>query len=250
MSDWETDSRGGARPPLPQPVKTYREDFLHGPAGWWGWAGNHEGFRRFELAESAIVSRSPWWVDYNHAPPGAGYLHMIFCLSTRGPFGDAMTDYFGTNAFVAGGYPRDFTGASMGFRLKGELLERGARLVLLVQATVDAITSGWVLAGQPLTVSPDWSEQSITLAPDPRQWVCLGGRHDRLDYYGRIGLDRVLSDVNCNLMLILFPLTVVPMGPIGGERDRLRAGRDYPLWAGRLPEGYIMLDKVEISFPS
>ena len=231
-------------------MNTYREDFLHGPAGWWGWAGNHEGFRKFELAESAIVSRSPWWVDYNHAPPGAGYLHMVFCLSTKGPFGDAMTDYFGQNGFVNGGYPRDFSFAEMTFRLKGELLERGAGLVLLVQSTVDSLTSGWVLRGQPLKVGSDWSEQTLTLAPDPKQWACLGGRHNRRDYYGHIGLEKVLADVNCNLMLILFPLDVVPMGPIGGDRDFLRAGRDYPVWTGRLPEGYVMLDRVEINFLS
>jgi hypothetical protein len=230
--------------------RKYSEDFRQGPGGWWGWSGNHEGFRKFELAKSAIISRSPWWIDYNHAPPGAGYLHMIFCLNTRGPIGEAMTDQFGVNGFVAGRYSQNFTNAELTFRLKGELHGRGAQLCLLVQATVNSITSGWVLTGQPLNVTPEWTTQTIRASLDPKQWVNLGGRHSRLDYYGYIELEKVLADVNCNIMLILFPLNIVPMGPIAGDRHFLRPGRDYPVWASELPEGYIMMDKAEISFPA
>jgi hypothetical protein len=173
---------------------------------------------------------------------------MIFCLNTRGPFGDAMMEIAGTNRFVQGKYPTDFTHAEMTLRLKGELLPRGANLVLLLQGTADSLTSGWVLKGQPIRITPDWSEQTLRLAPDPAQWTCLGSRHDRTDYYGRIELDKILGDVNCNLMLILFPLNVKPMGPAQPERDRLRAGRDYPVWRSELPEGYIALDRVDIDF--
>src|ERR1700691_2443202 len=83
--------------------KKYSEDFLNGPAGGHVPAGNREILRKVELAGRAIVSRSPWWVDYNHAPPGAGYLHMIYCLETKGPFGEAITDCAGANGFVNGG---------------------------------------------------------------------------------------------------------------------------------------------------
>lgn len=230
--------------------RTYREDFQNGPGGWWGWSGNHEGFRQFELAPSAIVSRSPWWVDYNHAPPGAGYLHMIYCLNTKGPIGEAMTDLFQRNRFVDEKYPQDFLNASLTFRLKGEVKLRGAQLCLLLQASDGSLTSGWVLQGQPLNITSDWSEQTITVVSDPAQWTCLGGRQSRLDYYGQIPLQKVLTNVNINLMLILFPLNISPMGPIAGDRHLLRAGRDYPLWASELPEGYIVMDSAEIKFPA
>jgi len=229
--------------------KKYSEVFLDGPAGWHVPCGNHDTLQKVEMVDGGIVSRSPWWVDYNHAPPGAGYLHMIFCLQTKGPFGEAITDCAGPNGFVNGGNPRDFTNAELTFRLKGELLERGAQLVLLLQASDGPVHSGWVLKGQPITVTPDWTEQTITAVPDPAQWVCLGGRQSRLDYYGKIELKKVLADVNGNLMLILFPLNVVPMGSISGDRYYLRAGWDYPVWRSELPEGYVMLNKVEINFP-
>src|SRR5439155_26486707 len=115
----------------------YFEDFDQGPAGWWGWNGNSTGFRALETAKSVIVSRSPWWIDYNHAPPGAGYLHMVFCLNTKGPFGEHLKEVAGPNGFVAGGCPHDFTNARMTLRIQGELIENGARLALLIQAAAN-----------------------------------------------------------------------------------------------------------------
>jgi hypothetical protein len=233
----------------PKPASlVYAEHFDLGPGGWWGWHSNAGGLKALEVSGSSLLSRSPWWIDYNHAPPGAGYLHMVYCLSTKGPFGEVMKEVAGLNGFVARGYPRDFTNARLTFRLKGELETRGAHLVLLVQSTVNSLTSGWALIGQPLKVTQDWSEQTITAVPEPDQWVCIGARHDRRDYYGFIDLKKVLSDVNCNIMLILFPLNIVPMGPIHGDRHILRPAQDYPVWASKLPEGYVMLDSVRITF--
>jgi len=62
-------------------------------------------------------------------------------------------------------------------------------------------------------------------------------------------LEQVLSDVNCDIMLILFPLGIAPMGPLDGDRDLLRPEKDYPVWRSRLPEGYVSLDWIEIEFP-
>ena len=230
-------------------ASSYFEHFDNGPAGWWGWSGNAEGLKAFERGRSCVISRSPWWIDYNHAPPGAGYLHMVFCLSTKGPFGEAMKEMAGPNAFVNSGFSRNFTNARFAFRLKGELETRGARLVLLVQSSVNSLTSGWALIGQPVTVGKQWSEQTITAVPEPDQWVCIGSRHDRSDYYGYIDLKKVLSDVNCNFMLILFPLNIVPMGPLQGDPHLLRPGKDYPVWTSKLPEGYVELDWVRITYP-
>lgn len=77
--------------------RTYVETFDHGPGGWFGWVSNLEGPKRLERTSSALVSRSPWWIDYNHAPPGAGYLHILFCMLTKGPrCGEA---YMGVKTF-------------------------------------------------------------------------------------------------------------------------------------------------------
>ena len=226
----------------------YSETFENGPGGWYGWISNFGGPKQLELGDGTVTSRSPWWIDYNHAPPGAGYLHMLASLSTSGPQTEAIRETGGRNRFIADAYPLDFMDAVMTVRLKGELRGRGAEVLLLVQGVVDGICSGWLLSGQPIRVTPDWSEETVTLAPDPAQWTALGSRHDRTDMYGVKPLERVLADVNTNIMLVLFPLTVTPMGPIAGDPHLLRPERDYPVWRSELPEGYITVAAVRIRF--
>ena len=55
-------------------MRTYRETFDNGRSGWFGWIDNARGPKPLERGESTVTSRNPWWIDYNHAPPGAGYL--------------------------------------------------------------------------------------------------------------------------------------------------------------------------------
>lgn len=230
-------------------ARLYRETFDDGPGGWFGWISNHGGPKTLEWVPGRITARSPWWIDYNHAPPGAGYLHMLAVLLTAGKgYGEAYRDTGGLNRFIEDEMPVDFTGARLTFRLKGEIEGRGAQVVLLVQGTLNGITSGWLLTGSPLHVTPEWTEQSIVATPDESLWTCLGARHDRTGTYGHGPLADILRNVNADIMLALFPLDVVPMGPLTGDPHRLRPGRDYPVWTSRLPEGYIDIAEVRIEF--
>jgi len=230
--------------------RIYEETFDHGPGGWFGWANNAIGPKPLEVREGYFLSRSPWWIDYNHAPPGAGYLNLIAMLLTRGPFGEHQREVQGSNHFVAEKFGPDFTNAKVTLRLKGELLDRGAKFCLLVQSIQNGICSGWMLTGQPFTVTPDWTEQTVTAVPDPAQWTTLHSRHDRTDFYGTIDLPKVLSNVNTNILLVLFPLDVVPMGPDPVDPHFLRPEKDYPVWRSKIPEGYIQIDTVRIEFPN
>ena len=229
-------------------LKSYIEKFDAGPGGWFGWKSNLEGPARLEVRNSSAVTRSPWWIDYNHAPPGAGYLHCIYCLLTGGEqaFSELYMETAGTNRFLEEGVSTDFTNAKLTFRLKGELETRGANLVLLVQGRVGTITSGWALTAQPLAVTPEWTEQTLIAAPGSGQWTCLKARHNRGKTYGEVDFLTILRDVNIDIMLILFPLNVVPMGDPGGDPHILRPEKEYPVWRSRLPEGYILLDEVRI----
>lgn len=227
----------------------YRETFDNGPGGWFGFVNNAVGAKPLEIRESCAISRSPWWIDYNHAPPGLGYLHLLYMLLTSGKAGEHHREVAGVNRFIAGNFGVDFTNARVTLRLKGELEARGAQLSLLVQGFQDGFCTGWILTGQPFQVTPEWSEQTVVCTPDASQWSCLGSRHDRVDYYASTPLDRVLKDVNADILLVLHPLNVVPMGPLDGDPHRLRPERDYPVWRSRLPEGYVMLDEVRIEFP-
>ena len=227
---------------------TYCETFDDDAGGWWGWWDNARGYRPLEHRGSSVTTRSPWWIDYNHAPPGAGYLHMLMGINTTGPEGEAVREASGQNRYVAGGFATDLRDAAFTLALRGELLERDAGMVLLVQGSVDGITSGWALTGQPFHVRPELTRQTIRLTPDEREWTALGSRRGREDMYGVQPLERVLADVNTNILLIMFPLTIEPMGPLDGDPHLLRPERDYPVWRRALPEGYIVVDEVELAF--
>lgn len=231
--------------------RIYCESFDNGPGGWLECTGNgNDNVRPLEIQSGAVVSRSPWWIDYNHAPPGAGYLHLLFALHTkhRANFPHQFIDAGGKNHFVEGGFPLDFTNAEITVRLKGELNLRGAQLVFLAQAWVGDRCVGQLLTGQPLEVTPDWSEQTLHLTPDQSQWTPLGVRHDRGETYALGKVEDVLRDLNVDFMLLLYPLDVVPDPPIEGNPHLLRAGEEYSVDRSRLPEGYVMMDEIRIRF--
>jgi len=229
---------------------TYVEDFDAGPGGWMRVVDNHSPVAALPIRDGAVRCQGPWWVDYNHAPPGGGYLQLLMCLVTRGAAGESTREAAGENRFVKGNYPTDFTGARMTLRLRGELEAAGTQFSLLLQGSVDGIISGWVLTGQTFTVTPDWSEQSVVCVPDQSHWVSLASRHDRTDTYGEKPFRSILSNVNVNIHLLMFPVKPRPMGRIGGDPHQLRAGRDYPIWPSSIAQGYVEVDRVSIEFSS
>lgn len=231
-------------------MHTYRETFDDGPGGWCGFISNAAGVKPLDICDSCAVSRSPWWIDYNHAPPGAGYMHLLYAMSTTGAPGEALREAAGDNRFIGGKFSTDFTNARITARLRGELLSQGTQLHFLCQGFHDGFCTGWLLTGQSLPVTRDFTEHTVVCTPDASQWTCLGSRHDRADFYGRSPLQTVLADVNANILLVLYPLNIEPMGVLKGDPHRLRPERDYPVWRSRLPEGYVELDEIRIDFPN
>eukprot|EP01051_Picozoa_sp_SAG22_P000009 SAG22_NODE_1_length_62449_cov_158.689270_9_plen_278_part_00 len=269
------------------------ETFSTGPAGWMRYGTMHTlndaqggGMQKAEWTapggesdaaggsgSGVVTSRSPWWVDYNHAPPtaagvgtGAGYMHMLFVYLTGGPIKELDSEMGGgvgaahTNQLVRDRFPRDLRGARLTFRMRGELDLRGAQLYFQAWGQPDGspVSSGWTLTGQPLVVTREWSDQAIELVCDEASWTKMGGRHDRSEpaepesfpaTYGDHPLDKVLQQPD-DVMLVLFPLDVEPMGPVpgGGDPHELRPGKDYPIWRHRLPEGHLSLTQVKIEF--
>lgn len=227
---------------------TYVETFDDGPGGWFRTVDNWQPPAALPIRDSAIWSQGPWWVDYNHAPPGGGYLQLLACLYTRGPLGETFREVGGHNRFIAGNYPSDFTDARVTVRMKGELELAGAQSCLLVQGRHEGTISGWVLTGQPITVTPEYSETTLRAVNDERQWTPLGSRHDRGETYKTHPLDTILRNVNVNIYFVFFPVTPRPMGAIAGDPHLLRAGRDYPVWPSSIVQGYTAIDRVQIDF--
>ncbi|MCX6050356.1 MAG: hypothetical protein NT075_35115 [Chloroflexi bacterium] len=104
--------------PEEQDKLVYKETFADGPGGWMTWLG-HGRPAALEVKDGALISRSPWGIDSNHAFPGGGYLHLLFILFTApqvdpGPvYGPLLVN----NRFVEGGYPTDLRNAKLTLRL-------------------------------------------------------------------------------------------------------------------------------------
>ena len=229
--------------------RSYVETFDNGAGGWIEWLGQNRPTVA-EIVDHALISRSPWGIDSNHAEPGGGYLNLLFILFTRpqpnpGPlYGPLMRD----NRFIDDNFPTDFRNAKLTARLKGEVNLKGAQLLLHCQATIGTIAVNYVLTGQPFTVTPDWTEQTVHLTTDPAQWLCLGARHDMHDVYGCDSIEKVLADVNLDIILLLHPIHVVPATPEPNGPHFRRPEVDYAVDTSYLPEGYVMLDEIRIEF--
>lgn len=228
---------------------TYRETFEDGAGGWIAWSGPGQPVPAV-IEDGALVSRSPWGIDSNHAPPGGGYLHLLYILHTarQDNPGESYAPLLGGNRFVDGGYPTDFRNARLTVRLKGEVDLQGAELRLHCQSRVGDKAINFVLTSQSFEVTPEWSEQTITLVPDPEQWLCLGARHDLMDVYGWGDIDRVLQDVNIDIILLLHPLKIVPLSPQQDGPHARRAEVDYEVDRSYLPSGEISLKEMQIEF--
>lgn len=231
-------------------MTSYLEDFDDGPGGWMRVVDNFAPPAALPIKNGVVRCQGPWWVDYNHAPPGGGYLQLLMCMVTHGPSGESVREVSGANRFTGGKFPTDFTNAKITMRTRGELEAAGTKLSLLIQGSKNGLTSGWVLTGQTFAVNHEWSETTVTAVPDPSQWTSIGSRHDRTDTYGEKPLLDILSNVNVNIHIIMFPVKPRPMGEIGGDPHRLRAGRDYPIWPSSIAQGYVEVDRIQIDFAS
>jgi hypothetical protein len=227
--------------------QTYIETFDHGPRGWIGW-GREGGFA-VEVKDGLAISRGPWWIDCNHCYPGAGFLHLLFALhmrhteKTKAP----LEKIAGKNPFVDGEYPTDFRNARITVKVKGQADLKGSQMLLLAQAKVGQFWVNQVLATQPIRIAPEWSTQTIQLVPDQAQWINLGSRHDRVDFYGKGPIADLLADLNGDIIFVLFPLDVAPLEP-GVDPYKGWADQAYTADRSRLPTGYVMLDEVKIEF--
>ena len=238
----------------------YIETFDDGPGGWIGDTG-----LPLPIWDNAAYCYGPWTVDANHAPPGAGYLHLLMYLCTsHDAYTTGLASIGGTNRFLDGGHSTDLRGARLSVRFRGCIEPTGPlcnnsgfrpqwqpgerpKMVLLAQAKYPHAGPNYVLTGQPLAIEKDWTEQTLTLTDDEDQWTFLGARHDLTQLYSHAPIAEVLANVNLDLIFVLFPLTLKPVGPVD-DMHRAWAVKEYAVDSQRLPKGLIMFDSVRIDY--
>lgn len=227
----------------------YIHDFDRGHGGWFADRGY-----ALRIWDGIAHCYSPWFLDPNHAPPGAGYLHLVLWIYTDRQWYQSDKPWaaqlpYRESSFADQGKSRDLRNARLTVRLRGDVDLKGAHLLVHVQAKTSKTMANLALTGQPITVTENWSDQSVVLANDPKQWTCLGARRSLTDKYGCDDLDTVLSDVNYDLILILFPVQVRPAIAGVTDPDALVAGVDYPVNPSLLPKGLIQFKSIRIDYP-
>ncbi|MBI4623201.1 MAG: hypothetical protein HY736_08285 [Verrucomicrobia bacterium] len=230
----------------------YVHKFADGHGGWFS-----DRQHALRIWDGIAHCYSPWFLDANHAPPGAGYLHLILWIYTDkrwyqpdGPAA-ACLPYL-ASSFVEQGKSRDLRNARLTVRLRGEADLKGAKLVLLAQSRTAKKPPyrNMVLTGQPIRITEDWSEQTIVLVNDPREWTPIGSRKSLAHVYGNDDVGGLLADVSYNLILCLFPIKVVPASKGVTDPHGLVAGVDYPVDVKSLPKGLIQFESIRIDYPT
>jgi hypothetical protein len=219
----------------------YVETFDGGPGGWLG------RNIMLEVADGVATSRSPWWIDANHAPH---YLHLNFCLMTGGsPRSVAQSEqnahFSGPNGFIARTPSRDFRDARITLRLRGlDYQARGARFALVVQGATPGMAAdhslNFAYTGEYFDPRPQWSEQTITVDTDPSKWLYLSARQDLAERYrgdsnSVADISELLKHVELNIIFCLIGMDVTPHQatplPAGADMHRLQP-RNSDLPAG------------------
>lgn len=198
---------------------------------------------------------SPWFLDANHAPPGGGYLHLLLWIYTdqrwyQPGMPSAARIPYRCSSFADQGKSRDLRDATLTIRLRGEVDLTGTQLLLLAQSQTARTMANLVLIGRPIAITEEWNEQTLVLANDPAQWKCIGSRESLRHQYGCDETDVVLSDVNVDLIFVLFPIEVVAACPNAVDLHRLVAGVDYPVEPRCLPKGLVQFESIRIDYPS
>jgi hypothetical protein len=213
----------------------YSTDFLTGdirPVGIYGSGASvsyvENAPRMVEGVQSAGAAGGSFWWDGNHIAPGRGWLHLLMVMWAEG-----QTDGLNRPGVIPKG---DLRGGKVTMRLRthnvngnpGFYLAKKTRLAFWMQSFVRTAADGegrfvnlvqvrdliceQMGTQRPMTrggndtwiVSPEWTDVTIPLDPNPDAWICLGARPDKAVSYACAPVGQVLSDFNHNMGVIAF----------------------------------------------
>jgi len=174
---------------------------------WTSWLGKLACTMDVPVADDLMMLQSPWWLDPNHAPPGAGYLSLLtWIYLDAGP--GTSTEHL---------KEIDLRGATLRLAIRIHNLDlKGGQLVFWFQTAMpDGRSVNYVYTGMPLSsrlIHPDELNLiEVELSSDAAVWTCLGSAEDRTDTYGCIPLAEAISRVDYDFGLIIFPVDASPL---------------------------------------
>ena len=175
---------------------------------WTSWLGLQACTVDAPIEGERMVLQSPWWLDPNHAPPGAGYLSLLTWVYLDGPPGSsthgvgAIDLRDATLRIAIRAQDLDLKGSHLHFWFQTAMPDGRFANFVYTRAPIDAL---FVPGGNALELI------ELDLSSDPQAWTCLGAASDRVDTYGCTNIGDALHAVNNDFGFILFPVSGSPL---------------------------------------
>jgi len=206
-----------------------------------------------KLGNQYLYSTGPWWVDGNHAPPGYGYLSLVFlCLLRPDKLQNMSFDphlcYPNMREMnIRGkirGHSADLKGADLlfWFQCYSEKTEKNINYALIGKPLNEKLLNGKINDFE-LNVDVENTED----------WVCLGSCAEKSHLYGELDLNNLDAAKPLNMGFILTPMDVKPVWPDECDLSspmNLTTESLWPIDTHSLPTGTIAIYDLEIEYYS
>jgi len=206
----------------------YRHDFADGHGGWgtsrtlltaadlpasyrtcWvSWLSLYACNIDAPVQNGRMQLTSPWWLDPNHAPPGAGYLSLITWVYLDGPAGSST---FGKPTL-------DLTGTTLEVALRAPDLElAGGRLMFFFNTSMPGGKyANYAYSRTPIDAKLRPGDRDLTLveiklSSDADAWTCLGTSDVKSDLYACVDVTQAMRAIDNAFGFMILPVSDSPL---------------------------------------
>ena len=166
---------------------------------WQSWQGKFACTSFVPIRDGEVILNSPWWLDNNHAPPGAGYLNLLFY------------NYIDT-IFSGNKKSLNLEDRTLYLKLRSSNLDlKQSKIFFWFQTkAINGKYINFVYTKVPIHLDEKMKTLEIKFTSNASDWICLGSNERRKDTYDCIDLKDAISDVNIDFGLIIFPTSNDP----------------------------------------
>lgn len=166
---------------------------------WQSWQNKFACTSFAPIIGGECVLSSPWWLDPNHAPPGAGYLNLLL-------YNYIDTIFPGNKAGI------DLTGKTLYLELRSKSLElKQSKLLFWFQTKAsNGKHINFAFTAAPIILDQNRTIVKLKLTNKPADWTCLGSSIDRANTYDCVSIAEAITNVNLDFGLVILPTSDDP----------------------------------------
>ncbi len=161
---------------------------------WKSWQSKFACTSFITISNGEAILQSPWWLDSNHAQPGAGYLNLLF-------YNYVDTIFSGRRKSI------NLDNRTLHIELRSKKLNlKNSKLLFWFQTKAsDGKYINFVFTKEQISLDENMKIIELKFTSKPSDWTCLGSNANNSGIYSCIPLKDAISDVNIDFGLIIFP---------------------------------------------